>query len=219
MESIFTDGQLTKFIETMRQKQMTPERFNEILGSGILADVLDPNADLGNRDAVRVALKLDESTGDVKNSPASDIFILTVDYSQSLKQMIAAGHYDWKNDDITAKRFPIKGEGVVAYEARYFNFDHNISSEDAKKEIESADTANPWSAAKIEHILSFGAKYPEEQRKYPIPGLGSVAKVYGYRRVPCLRRSGSKRGLGLRWWIGGWGSVCRFLAVRKVSVS
>jgi len=219
MESIFTDGQLTKFIETMRQKQMTQERFNSILGSGILADVLDPNADLGDRGAVRIALKLDEVTEDLKNFPTSDIFIITVDYSQSLEQMITSGLYDWQNDNITAKRFPINGEGIVKYEARYFSFNHSISSENAVREIESADTTNPWLSAKIEHVLSHGKTFPEEQRKFPIIGLGSVAEIGGYRYVPCLGEGDSKRLLHLLWWGFDWRPACRFLAVRKVLVS
>jgi len=146
-----------------------------------------------------------------------DVFHLTVDYSQSLEEMIAAGRYDWKNSDITAKRFPVEGTGVVEFEARYFHFDHNISSENAVKEIEQADKDNPWMSAKIEHVLAHGASFPEEQRKYPIVGLGSVGRFDGYRRVPFLYEGGSGRDLGLRWWDGGWPPICRFLAVRKVS--
>lgn len=148
-----------------------------------------------------------------------DIFQLTVDYSQSLEQMIAAGRYDWKNSDITAKRFPITGKGAMEFEARYFHFNRDISSENAIKEIEAADTANPWSAAKIEHVLSHGKTFPEEQRKFPIIGLGSVAEVDGRRRVPYLDGGDSGRGLRLRWFDVVWSPVCRFLAVRKVSVS
>src|SRR5438552_3599490 len=106
-------------------------------------------------------------------------FYLWVDYGQSLEEMIVAGNYDWKNDDITAKRFPITDKGVVEFEARYFHFNRDISSENAIKEIEATDTANPWSTAEIEHVLSHGKTFPEEQRKFPIIGLGSVAEVGG----------------------------------------
>ena len=134
-------------------------------------------------------------------SDTTVIFRLTVNYSQTLEQMITAGQYDWKNDDITAKRFLIKGDGIVEFEARYFHF---ISSEDAIKKIEAADTANPWSAAKMEHVLSHGKTFSEEQRKFPIVGLGSVARVSGGRRVPCLDGGVSERRLG-----PGWVGYCR----------
>ena len=149
------------------------------------------------------------------NSDVSGVFRLTVDCGKSLEQMIAAGHYDWKNSDITPKRFPIKGNGVVECEARYFHFNRNIFSE---KAIEAMKEAG-WESAQIEHVLSLGATFPEEQRKFPIIGLGSVALVGGDRRVPCLSGDGSGRSLGLYWFVHVWGAYFRFLAVRKVSAA
>ena len=128
--------------------------------------------------------------------------------------MIAAGRYDWKNDDITAKRFPITGVDQVEFEGKLFHFNRDISSDDAERQIKADDPANPWDPSKIEHLLSFGEKFPEEQRKYPIVGLGSVAEVSGDHRVPCLVGSDSERGINLRWRVGDWGARCRFLAVR-----
>jgi hypothetical protein len=144
-----------------------------------------------------------------------DIFRLTIDYSQSLEQMIAAGRYDWTNSGIIAKHFPIEGKGTIEYEAKLFHFNRNISPE---KAIEAMKKAG-FEPATIEHLLAFAEKYSEEQRKYPIIGLGSVAEVDGARRVPYLRRIGSRRGLDLVWFDGDWDSDCRFLAVRKVSES
>ena len=83
------------------------------------------------------------------------------------------------------------------------------------KEIIAADSKNPWEPAKIENTLAYGAKNPEEQRKFPIVGLGSVGKVYGDRRIPYLDRDDSGRRLGLAWWGHGWDARCRFLGVRK----
>lgn len=146
-----------------------------------------------------------------------DVFRLTVDYGQSLEQMIAAGHYDWKNGDITAKRFPIEGQGKVEFESCYFHFNRDISS---KKAIEAMKNAG-WEPAKIEHLLCFGENYPDEQRKFPIVALGLVAVVDGWRDMPylCLGRSGSGRDLDLGWFGGDWFASYRFLAVRRVSVS
>jgi len=142
----------------------------------------------------------------------SEPIVLSVDYSQSLEQMIVAGNYDWKNDNITAKKFPVVGNGVEQFEAKIFHFDRNISSEKAVEAIKAAD----WESGKIEHLLSFGAKFPEEQRKYTIIALGSVAEVRGRRDVPYLSRDGAGRGLGLHWWGYDWLGRYRFLAVRKL---
>jgi len=187
----------------LEQKGVTPERFQTVLGSGILSDIFEEKATLGNRFAVRQALGL----GPLPSEP----IVLIVDYSQTLEEMIAVGRYDWKDDDIIVKRFPIEGKGIVEFEAVLFHFDKNISSECAKKQIEQAG----YEVAKIEHILSFGANYPEEQRKFPIVGLGSVGRVDGCRDVPCLSGSGSERDLNLDWWDDDWRAYYRFLGVRK----
>ena len=148
----------------------------------------------------------------------SEQIVLSVDYGQSLEQMIAEGNYDWKNSDITAKRFPVVGNGIEQFEAKIFHFDRNTASQDNVDAIKADDPANPWEPGKIEHLLAFGAKYPEEQRKYPVIALGSVAKVDGLRRVPCLGVRGRERDLGLGWWNDGWLGRCRFLAVRPVKI-
>lgn len=140
-----------------------------------------------------------------------DVFRLMVDYGQSLEQMIDAGRYDYANNDITTKRFPIKGEGKVEFEGRYFHFNRTTSSKNAIAAMKEAG----WEPANIEHLLVLGEKYPDEQRKFPIIGLGSVAKVHGYRPVPYLDRRDSKRSLYLLWFVSAWNGYCRFLAVRN----
>ena len=141
---------------------------------------------------------------------------VSIDYSKSLQDMIATGHFDWVNDDITPKRFPIKGTGVVELETKVFHFNRAISSKDAVAAVKADDTQNPWEPAPIEALLAYAAKHPDEQRQYPIIGLGSVAKVGGCRGVPCLGRDGAERVLRLGWWVGVWDGDFRFLAVRKV---
>lgn len=197
----YTPGQLKKLMEII--EGVGTERMQAILGSGILSYVFNPNAKLGNRLAVHQALGL----GPLPSEP----IVLIVDYGQTLEAMIAAGRYDWKNGDITAERFPIEGEGKVEFEAVLFHFDKNISSEDAKQQIEQAG----YEVGKIEHLLSFGANYPEEQRKFPIVGLGPVGEVDGGRVVPYLGRGVSERFLYLYWLGGDWLASFRFLGVRK----
>lgn len=153
----------------------------------------------------------------VAQAVAGDIVAYIVDCTVSLEDMIKAGNYDWVNSDITAKRFPVKSTGKDEWEFKIFHFDRNISSENAVTGITSDDATNPWQPAGIEHLLTYGKENPEEQRKYPIIGLGSVGKVNGHRYVPCLDRYGSKRYLDLSWWDDVWSAYCRFFAVRKKS--
>jgi hypothetical protein len=147
-----------------------------------------------------------------------DPSILAIDYSVTLAEMIAAGRYDWFKSNITAQRFPMESEGAVAYEAMLFHFEEAISSEAAVKKIKTADATNPWKPAGIEHLLAFGAKYPDEQYWYSIVTLGYVDSVHINRSAAYLGSdSANKRCLNLTWWNKVWTSRCRFLAVRKVS--
>ena len=206
-----TFGQALQALNLINAKDPAAERLTALYGSGILSDLLEADLSRVSRDAVRAALKL--------GTLVPDVFRLTVDYGQTLEQMIADGKYDCKDDDIMAKRFPIKDNGIMEFEGRYFHFNRDISSENAIKEIEAADPKNPWAAAKIEHVLSHGKIFPEEQRKFPIIGLGSVAKVRGRRYVPVLYKACSLRHLYLNWFVYDWNPFYRFLAVRKVSAS
>jgi hypothetical protein len=200
----YTPAQLKKLMETLEQNGVTTERFQMVIGSGLVSDIFNPEAQIANRIAVRQALGL--------GALPSQLGRHVVNYGMDLEKMILAGNYDWRNDDITAKRFPIVGKGEVEFEDTIFHFDRSISSENAVKEILAADPTNPWEPAKIENLLAYGAKNPEEQRKFPIIGLGSVAKVNGNRNVPNLNKDGSKRNLNLNWWDNDWNGNYRFLA-------
>jgi len=202
--SNITPGQHRKNLELLEQQGVDSERYQTLLP--YLAALYDPAADLSNLDAFRAALKLGTATPD--NSR------IVVDYGQSLEAMIAAGAFDWKNSDITAKRFPLKGKGRVEFEWKLVHPDEELESDDAKTRVEK----DGWQVGGIEHLLAFWAKFPEKQRKYPIIALGSVVGVDGGRRVAGLF-GGSCRDLDLGWWGSRWLRRCRFLVVRKVSAS
>ncbi len=199
-----TSAQLKKFIGLLEQKRVTPERFQRVLGSGILSDLFEEGATLTNRFTVQQALGL----GPIPSEPVR----LIVNYDQTLKEMIAAGRYDWKSKHIVTEKFPVEGNGIIEFEAVLFHFREDVSSENAKKSIEKAG----YEVGKIEHLLSFGANYPGEQRKSTIVGLGSVGWVADSRQVICLYAgTNSTRQLVLGWWGRDWRPYYRFLAVRK----
>lgn len=138
------------------------------------------------------------------------MYHLIVDYAQSLKQMIAAGYYDWVNPDIE-KNFSVQGSGRVELGAELIHLNRNVSSDEALKELDRLG----YRAATAEELLAFGAAYPEKQREFPIVALGTVRRVYGGRRVLFLWGGGLGRDLGLDWFGRGWNVYCRFPAVRK----
>lgn len=141
---------------------------------------------------------------------ATGICRFAVDFGKTLEEMIAAGRYDWRNEDITAARFPIIGTGMVTVDAKLFHFGKDMSSDAVERELKAAG----YRAATIAELLAFGATFPEVQRQFPVVALGSVGSVSGDRRVPCLRRWFVERNLDLRWRDDDWRGDYRFLAVR-----
>jgi len=165
--------------------------------------------------SIKDILTLINKENDQVKKDSEEMITLTVDYSRTLKQMIADGKYDWKNENITEKNFPIPEEvkgKKVEISTKLFHFNRDISSEDAKKEMDK-DGFRP---ATLFEQQAFAQKHPELQRQFPIVALGSVWRsTYGIRRVPYLRVDDDERGLRLDWLGFIWRADCRFLAVRK----
>ena len=174
---------------------------------------MDPTIAQGHIDNPSALAKLlREALMPPDEKPATPPYLVTVDYGMSLADMIAAGRYDWTNSDITAKHFPVKGEGKAEVEIQLVHFDRVMGSDDVIRELDKMGLR----PAAIEELLAFGAKYPDVQREFPIVALKSVWRsAFGYRYVACLSGDGSGRDLHLRWFGFGWSEFCRFAAVRK----
>lgn len=142
------------------------------------------------------------------------IFTLVVDYGRSVKAGILAGKYDYANDNIAEENFP-KAEHEQGKKEQVFtlyHFDKSTESDLVITQMEK-DGKRP---ATLRELISFGEKYPELQRQFPIIALGSVwLDRLGSRRVPYLGSAGSRRDLDLNWYDGSWDGRCRFLAVSK----
>jgi hypothetical protein len=154
----------------------------------------------------------------VRMSAAVTAYPVMIDYRRSLDEMVKAGRYDYANPNVTAKHFPVQGNGKVLAELVLFHFNRDIGSDHAIIELDKHGVV----PAKIEYLLAFGAKYPELQKQFPIICLGSVwTFLFGFRRVPCLGIGVyfRRRRLSLFCWSGGWPRSCRFAAVRKVSTA
>jgi len=142
-------------------------------------------------------------------------FDLSVDYSRTVQEMIEAGNYDWTNNDITEKIFPLPTElsgQKTTVSSKLFHFNRLISSEDAINEMDAAG----FRPATLAELLALGEAHPELQKEFPIVALSSVWRdAYGDRHVPVLFFVDYRRGLGLGWFGRDWGSDYRFLGVRK----
>lgn len=205
--SSFTDAQLLKTIETMRQKCMTPERWQRILSSGIFADLCDPEARFDQRNSVRRALGLEFLV--------PDRFKLCTE-GRTFDQLIAAGGYSWVQGEIKEKFFPIacdntKFEGALFRVPRIESY---ATPETMISLMQEEATSRPWRPAKLEHLLAFGEQFPDEQRKLHIAALGSITLIRRRDRMPALsHRTNGDRTLELVP-LGVFGTSWRFLSVR-----
>ncbi|MCD4693745.1 hypothetical protein K8R62_00060 [bacterium] len=145
-------------------------------------------------------------------SMQAGIYPVAIDYAKTIDEMVSAGHYDWKNDDINSKNFSVSGEGVVNVNLELVHLNKTVSSEDVLIYLEK----NEMRPATVAELLAFGATHPEVQREFSIICLGSSwVDSDGHRLVPYLLRDGSKRYLNLHWFDYDCLEYCRFLAVRK----
>lgn len=127
-----------------------------------------------------------------------------------LGKLLESGRYDWVNSGITVSRFPIT-EIPELKDERLFSFSRDISTEDAKAEMDKEG----YRPATMAELLVYGAKNTEDQRENLIVELGSVAWVVRGGYVGVLVGCGSKRRVNLVLIGDGWSRQFRFLAVPK----
>lgn len=137
--------------------------------------------------------------------------LLVVTANDTLESLIARGTYGWINENI-AKKFSFDPLTVGEWEFKLVDPKRQISSVDAKALCD----VDGWSAGNLEHLLVFGAMFPDAQKKNPIIALGSLCGIGANRHVPGLWYDSAERSLDLDWWIDVWPACSRFLAVRKV---
>jgi hypothetical protein len=134
---------------------------------------------------------------------------LFVEPNLTFAERIKRGNYGWRNKDLTKKRFSVTGDQHGPWEWRYFYFTQVFYSEEAIQRIREED----FEPAQSGHALTFGEKYPEEQRKHPIISLGSVSDA----QVIVLWSGHNGREIDLTWFsLGGtWHNIYRCLGVRR----
>jgi len=139
--------------------------------------------------------------------------LLTIEAGLMFEERITRGQYSWRNSDLREEWFPVTADQVGKWEWRLFHFNFNCKIPSRKASFLIKE--NAFELGQIGHILAFGEKYPEEQRKFPIIGLGSVAGFDVDHYVPALGIFGAERTLNLGWFEGGWSNGHRFLGVRR----
>ena len=149
-------------------------------------------------------------------SHAANIFPVTVDYSRTLAEMIAAGKYDWVNSDIDEWKFPIQRPPagfpqkveltvkLVHYD-KWMSIDAVIADFQQRRLIPAAPPV----------LLAVGEQRPELQRQFPIVALGQFAQFWNAQRVPYLWSRAGGRSFSLGAFDDVWAPSFRCLGVRE----
>jgi hypothetical protein len=145
----------------------------------------------------------------------------TVDYDQSLADMVKAGCYDEVDGEIFRYLLitgtPAGKCGQEEIDLYIFNFPHRrMDYDQAQVEMEGRG----FRAATFAELLAFGKRYPKEQKEYRIVALGSTFSGPKNRGNRVARLDfGNWQGFDQRClslvWIDEEAGECRFLTVRK----
>ena len=126
------------------------------------------------------------------------ILKVVVDFRQSLTEMIKSGNYDWIDDDINDENFTLQGVGQHEVDLVLVHLQRNATIKEVREHL----NAQGLTPARIEHLLAFGAKYPEIQKEFRIVAINSVwihefgqSLHFVYHNYPHLSFSGGKRYL------------------------
>ncbi len=123
-------------------------------------------------------------------------YSITIDYSRPLSDMIKDGNYYYASDVFSSENFSIDGKGTADIKLRLIHHDQQLTA----KQIEEHLVSLGLQSAKLEHLIAFGAKYPDKQREFLVYALGSTwLTSEGHRFVPHLCMEGSGRCLSLNW--------------------
>jgi len=146
------------------------------------------------------------------------IFPVSIDYSMSVHDMIKAGKYDEAHSDWSS--FSVSGNGKMEAKLRLIPYpDEHLDDVQAVCNHINRLGLEP---ARVEHLLAFGARYPNKQRDFPIFAPGSIqppsyADNVSAVGVPYLFTRHVKRIVGVFTYRldDKWHTRWRFLAVCK----
>lgn len=146
-------------------------------------------------------------------------FRVTVDYGQSLKEMITAGVYDWVDPKITAKHFRLPGRGRVEIPLTIVSYPLPMTG----GQVVGALAEQGLQPARLEHLLAFDAVHAMLYDMCLV-ALGMMwVDPEGTAQVPYLRDiviDGEHQtlDLALEPFDREWELSTRFLAMPKESV-
>ncbi len=156
--------------------------------------------------------KIEDALAEVEQR-AKNIFRLMVGENRTTEEVVKAGKYDWVNNYVTGRNFPMRSRAGGKVTIELVDFGRDISSEEAIKKARRRGFERP----SYEDALFFGEQFPEKQRERPIIFLHEpwqedpdclpfVLVLYGWS---------SQRRLYLCWFAAEWCRDYVFAFVRK----
>lgn len=140
------------------------------------------------------------------------VHTVTVNYDLSIADMIAAGRYDQKSDEINELNFPTQGRGTNKAEITLFHFGERVYTDAVLAELDK----HGYRPATLPELLALGADQTDLLRQFPIVALGSIVPTQGCDFDSAyLDWYRGERYLLLHSDWRGWGHNYRFAAVRK----
>ncbi|MBM3182294.1 MAG: hypothetical protein FJZ86_18400 [Chloroflexi bacterium] len=142
-------------------------------------------------------------------------FQVSIDYDQSVEQMVLAGGYQKVHKDVTSSNFPSKEKGKGAIEILILKSDNkSLTTEEILDEMASLDLQ----PITIRELLALGAKFVDLERSVgPIAAFGSSINRNA-PCIPCIFRTKLGRHIDLMMNLKGdcWDKdLWRFAAVRR----
>lgn len=143
---------------------------------------------------------------------AENVFRLIVGQHKTMEEAVKAGKYDWVNDDINSRNFPVRPRPVGKRIIELIEFDHDTTSKEALAEAEKRGLERPVYG----DAFDFGEQFLEKQRERPIVFLNEPWQIpYGCLCVLVLDGSSVERRLSLSRFDRGWPRHYVFAFVRK----
>lgn len=144
---------------------------------------------------------------------AKNIFRLMVGKKRTTEEMVKAGKYDWSDDNITSKNFPVRSRSTKRVVIELVKFDPDLTWEEVLTEAEKRGLKRP----DYEDALLFGEQHPEKQRE-----LRRIVFLHepwsrppNFLSVLMLLGNSNERSLRLAWLGNGeWARDCYYAFVR-----
>lgn len=108
------------------------------------------------------------------------VLLVSVDYSNSLYQMIDSIRLRWVHPDIRPLRFPIVGSGKVIIRVGFYETDQCISGAEALSEIRNSGRR----PARLEELLALAFQHPMIVWPTPIVACGTIGSINGRQYIP-----------------------------------